>query len=347
MFLILFLAMNVEGMKDGNKIKLRQKKERNGKISLFLDKYDNGKRTYEYLRMYLTGNKKEDEITLAVAERICEERNKSIEVEFDCNNEIGRMTIHNFIDLYFVRYKAIKNIIPPTDKVSQLNKDYERIFTDKVRNGNYADSTKVTYIREFRAVKNRAIDLDGVPMFKSPKLKIKYAPKERVYLTMDELKRLGNIEIKDRHLDGNRRAFCFSCLTGLRVSDIRNLCWDNISEQDGYKRITFTQKKTKSTEYLDISNSAYRFLGNRGTGKIFDVKLWNKQLTRIMPLADIDKHITYHCARHTFAIMMLGLGVDIYTLSKLLGHSDIAVTQVYARILDQNKRSAVDLIPEI
>ena len=80
---------------------------------------------------------------------------------------------------------------------------------------------------------------------------------------------------------------------------------------------------------------------------MFPTDLCNERLERIIKKTTIKKHITFHCARHTFAIMMLGLGVDIYTLSKLLGHSDIAITQVYARILDKGKRSAVDLIPEI
>lgn len=63
--------------------------------------------------------------------------------------------------------------------------------------------------------------------------------------------------------------------------------------------------------------------------------------------AGIDKHITFHCARHTFAVMMLDLGVDLYTVSKLLGHKSIETTQVYAKILDKNKKAAVERIPTI
>lgn len=63
--------------------------------------------------------------------------------------------------------------------------------------------------------------------------------------------------------------------------------------------------------------------------------------------AGINKHITFHCARHTFAVMMLDVGVDLYTVSKLLGHKSIESTQVYAKILDKNKKAAVDKIPQI
>lgn len=329
-------------------VKLRKKKERTGKVSLFLDKYDKGKRTYEYLRMYLTGNKEEDEITLAVAQRICDERNKAEqdEKELKLNTEIRNCTIHDFVDAYCGSYKRIKLWINPSDKIRQICKDYERLFIEKISNSELNNTTKRNYITMFRVVKNKAIDMDAIPLYKSPKYKIKATPHERQFLSMEEVKEIANLK-----LEGNnnlvRNAFVFSCLTGLRVSDLKSLTWDNIKEQDGYKRIVFTQTKTKSREYLDISDNAYKFLGERKTGKVFPCNLRDYNLGKVMELTNIKKHITFHCGRHTFAIMMLGLGVDIYTLSKLLGHSDIAVTQVYARILDKGKRSAVDLIPKI
>ena len=60
--------------------------------------------------------------------------------------------------------------------------------------------------------------------------------------------------------------------------------------------------------------------------------------------AGIDKHFTFHTARHTFATMMLTLGADLYTTSKLLGHSDVQVTQVYAKIVNRKKDEAVNLV---
>ena len=66
-----------------------------------------------------------------------------------------------------------------------------------------------------------------------------------------------------------------------------------------------------------------------------------------MMRAGITKPITFHCARHTFAVLQLTLGTEIYTLSKLLGHSELKTTQVYAKIIDEKKREAVNKIPNI
>ena len=63
--------------------------------------------------------------------------------------------------------------------------------------------------------------------------------------------------------------------------------------------------------------------------------------------AGIKKHISFHTGRHTHATMLLSLGVDIYVVSKLLGHKSITTTQVYAKIIDKTKQEAVSRIPKI
>ena len=73
----------------------------------------------------------------------------------------------------------------------------------------------------------------------------------------------------------------------------------------------------------------------------------NPQLRKWAKMADVNKHITFHSARHTFATMLLTLGVDLYVVSKLLGHANVKTTQIYAKIVDQKKQEAVDKIPQM
>lgn len=183
----------------------------------------------------------------------------------------------------------------------------------------------------------------GVERFKEPE-------SDREFLTIDELRMLRKSIPPDKDLAD---AFFFSCLTGLRWSDIVKLRWREVQEWRAGTRIVFTQKKTGGLEYLDLNTQAAAMLGERGKpDDLVFPRLGPIQSARItiaawVRSAGIDKHITFHCARHTFAVMMLDLGVDLYTVSKLLGHRSIETTQVYAKILDKNKKAAVERIPDI
>lgn len=171
-----------------------------------------------------------------------------------------------------------------------------------------------------------------------------------MYLTIDEVRLLARTEC---HYPSVKRAFLFSCLTGLRRSDIERLKWKDVYTQDNFTRIIFNQKKTNGLEYLDLAPEAVELMGERGKpdDNVFDwihsPHVTNSTLREWCMGAGIKKHITFHSGRHTFAVMMLDLGTDIYTVSKLLGHREIGTTQIYARVLDKNKQAAVAKIPSI
>jgi len=83
---------------------------------------------------------------------------------------------------------------------------------------------------------------------------------------------------------------------------------------------------------------------------LFDIpayKTMRKHLKTWVEKAGITKKITFHCARHTFATILVSCGVDIYVVSKLMGHSDVTVTQIYAKLCDTKKDEAIDLISEL
>lgn len=173
---------------------------------------------------------------------------------------------------------------------------------------------------------------------------------ERSYLTHAELQRMQAAECR---LLGLKRAFLFSCLTGLRRCDIERLTWEQVAEEAGFVRIKFRQKKTRGLEYLDISPLAARLLGPRATARdhVFaDFHYSSHALKRLREWATsagVDKHITFHTSRHTFAVLLLATGSDLYTVQRLLGHRSIETTQIYAHIFDSQKREAVMRISQL
>ena len=148
-----------------------------------------------------------------------------------------------------------------------------------------------------------------------------------------------------------KTAALFSALTGLRFSDIEKMTWNELEHVEGQGYfIHFKQQKTKGIEVLPISEQAYQILGEKKqpTGKVFEGLQYsayqNRHLLKWLQAAGITKDITFHCFRHTFATLQLSGGTDIYTVSKMLGHRELKTTQIYAKIIDQTKRTAADKI---
>lgn len=170
----------------------------------------------------------------------------------------------------------------------------------------------------------------------------------RQYLTYEELDRLAQTESK---YDFLKKAFLFSCLTGLRWSDIHKLKWAEVQQIGERWRIVFHQKKTQGLQYHDISDQARGLLGDAkgGEDRVFPRLKYssyvNNELQRWMMKAGITKHISFHCARHTYATLQLHYGTDIVTLSKMLGHSELKTTMIYAQIMDAKRLEAASRIP--
>lgn len=188
-----------------------------------------------------------------------------------------------------------------------------------------------------------------------PKDKPSKLASNRSYLTMPEVRALAAVTPQNDYEKAILPAFLFSCFCGFRFSDVEELTWEIITTMsDGSKQFDLTQVKTKEKLYLPLSNNALKLMPAKRQAKEFD-KVFNlpkrcmiqKYLHKMIESAGIDKPITFHCARHTFATLNLAYGADLYTVSKLLGHKRVTTTQVYAKIVDESKRKAVDLIPAL
>jgi integrase len=358
-------------------------------ISLYLEIYKGtaitkeGKskilRDYEYLNLYLIdkptsiADKQINKDTLALAEKIKNKRQSEIDNgTYGFNSNQKKQT--NFIDyiqsLSNKRYESKGNfgnwesLVKHLKKFAGLNLTFNDVnvkfcedFRDYLNSAKTKSNQKLSsgsvssYYSKFRvtlkqAVKDKIILSNPSDDISTPKV----IEKQREYLTLDEIKALVKIECRYEVL---KRAFIFSCLTGLRWSDINNLIWNDVEITSDGCRITFHQQKTKGLQYLDISEQAKNYLGTQGNpfDRVFIGLKYssyaNVELTKWMLKAGITKDITFHCARHTFAVLQLSLGTEIYTLSKLLGHSEIKTTQVYAKIIDAKKKEAVNKIPDI
>ena len=220
----------------------------------------------------------------------------------------------------------------------------------KTKSGNLiSKATASSYFNKVRAVINDAF-AKGI-LTKNPLKQvkgIKADSTERTYLNIDEVRDLVKTDCR---YDVLKNAFLFSCLTGLRWSDINKLDWSEVSQFDGVHRITFNQKKTGTLQYLDIPPQAYSLMGQSGQGRVFQCLKYsaymNTELLRWSMAAGISKHVTFHAGRHTFAVSLLSNGVDIYTVSKLMGHSEVKTTQIYADIIDSVRKDAMHKIPDI
>lgn len=209
---------------------------------------------------------------------------------------------------------------------------------------NISQNTASTYFSVFRAALKEAFIDDYFTSDISAKIKsIPHKESRREYLTLDELNTLVETPCE---LDVLKRAALFSALTGLRHSDIQKLTWNEISLENDQAKINFTQKKTKGVEYMPMSKQALQLCGSVGlpTDLIFknltDSAWISRPLKKWIESAGINKKITFHNFRHTFATLQLSSGTDIYTVSKMLGHTNVKTTQVYAKIVDEKKNKA-------
>lgn len=378
--------------KSKDPVRLRSRKMASGNTSLYLDIYVGGKRSYEYLHLYLIPetSRKDSERnreTMRLAEtvraqrlldvqsgifgfggtckpgtdfldyfrRLCERRSRDGKQTGNWGN--WRSTLRHlegycrpgttFRDVTPEWVRGFKDYLDTATRVRQAHTRITTSYQDKPLSQN----TKQSYFNKLRACMHQAVE-DGI-IIQSPLRGVenfKTEEKERVYLTLDEVKAMAAGECRYPVL---KRAFLFSCLTGLRKSDIEKMRWSEVSRQGDYTRVIFRQKKTGGQEYLDISPQAVPYLGKKGQDgdlvfagfryssyMLVELKAWALR-------SGVAKNITFHSARHTFAVLMLDLGADIYTVQKLLGHKEIHTTQVYAHILDRKKQEAVSLIPDI
>ncbi|MGM9862612.1 MAG: tyrosine-type recombinase/integrase [Muribaculaceae bacterium] len=349
--------------------RLRTRKLADGRESMYIDVYTDGRRSYEFLHLYLLPANSRAAIaankeTMRRAEIIRQSREADATAgifrhaaKLTLRGVIGSITEAVSPSRRYSYRAAVAAALRYAEKgdinVSDINQvwlsDYTEWLRYEVRAGHYMQNTAEAYYKTLISLLRRAEAAGASVCHDAYRA---YAPKReetrREYLTISELRRLIDTPCANPTI---RNSFLFSCLTGLRYSDVMKLTWREVCDDADSCRIIFRQRKTGLQEYYNINAQARALLGVRGDEAACVFKKISQPyiyapLREWAQAAGIHKHITFHSARHTFATMMLTLGVDIYTVSKLLGHRNIATTQIYAKIIDKKKEEAVQLIPD-
>lgn len=352
-------------------IALREKVNSDNTKSLYLDIYHNGKRTYEFLQLLKViikpssplereqnkTNKKLAQKILAKRQQDLESSDWEITPAFRQNIDFTEF-FKAFKDKYKKKdlrvieacYKRFKSFLKESDiktlTAKQLTPSVVNEFKNYL-NDNLTGESPANYFKKFKLVINEALRQNI--LLKNPALDIKIKTTQGIkkhILTPEEVQLLVKVPVTNNEI---KKAFIFSLFTGLRFSDIKSLKWHNIDFNN--EILNIIQEKTNQKVSLNLHKSALNAIGKpkKPNDFVFDlpthtactkgVKHWVKK-------AGINKNITWHCARHSFATNLIYFGADVNTASKLLGHTSFRYTERYTHIVKSLKDKAISNLPE-
>lgn len=264
----------------------------------------------------------------------------------------GTMKNYYTTEKYLHRFLSKKRKVNDV-RLKQLNYAFVTDFEHFLRN--YRDSKKrlllgnngvMKHLERFKKMLNLAVKLEWMDKNPFNQFQLKYNKYDRQFLDEEELEQLESAEMGNERLERIRDCFVFSCYTGLSYVDVKELNSDNIVKGiDGNHWISTKREKTdkpvkvpllpKAREILEKYMQCPEMENKEGLLPISSNQKTNAYLKEIADSCDIDKNLTFHVARHTFATtVMLSNGVPIETVSKLLGHSKLSTTQIYARVVE-------------
>ncbi|AVR44258.1 integrase [Christiangramia fulva] len=229
-----------------------------------------------------------------------------------------------------------------------------RTYHPKHYHGTMSNNGAMKHLQRFRKMIRIALNLGWISNNPLKGYKIKMEKKEREFLTAPELASIENYATSVERLEIVKDLFVFSCYTGLSYCDLIVLNNSHLATIDDKKWILTKRAKTDTAVRLPLLKAPvdilekYRDHPRRGEDNLLP-RLSNQKLNSYLKeLADkckINKHLTFHMARHTFATTVtLTNGVPIETVSKILGHTRLATTQIYARVLDQKISQDMELL---
>ena len=257
-------------------------------------------------------------------------------------SHVKASTKNNRKSTYLILSK-FKETIRFCEMTSRLIYEFEQFLFE---NG-YNPNTIAKHMKHLRAFVNSAIDKGHIPIQNDPfrRYRIRTNEGKHAFLSPEELQSLENLELTGKNISlmHTLDAFLFCCYTGLRYSDFVNLAEENIRKINNEPWITLETIKTGAAVKLPLNllfeGKAWKLLKKykNNLKQFFAIKpnpTVNKELIRLGKLARIDKHFSFHTARHTNATLLIYKGANITTVQKLLGHRNISTTQIYSEIME-------------
>jgi len=353
-------------------VKLRKRKNKDGSTSLYLDIYENYRRRYEFLNecKLEAGSspavKAANKARLSLAEQIATKTALTMQAQdYSIKDSIKRQSLPvlSLFDAFLMGYKK---------KDARLVRAcYAKFRAFLAETSNTKVSTKSlskSLLIDFKAYLEDQLNGETpINYFKKLKMVLAYGvregyfdknPAEGIALTRQEGIAKEVLDYKEIRLLYNtpcgnetvKRAFLFCLNTGLRFGDVKDLTWSSI--QGGVLKIT--QNKTRKVASVNLNEVALALLELKSRKKanelVFDLPshtACNKLLATWCKRAGVSKHITWHCARHSFATNLIIYGGDVNTVKSLLGHSSYAYTIRYVREVEKLKVDAVHNLPSL
>lgn len=341
-------------------------------------------RKREYLKLYLWQaprtpiERQQNKETLALAKKIRFEKGQEL-LEEGVGYRLKKKTAVNLLD-YFNEFAQKANVADRlvlvgalnnfkdflSEKYPQFSKRIEAKNLSKEMIQNFVDylvdhhkgQGAETYYRRFKRLVNYAVEQGEIA--KSPCRGIT-TPRVDDVLAKDILSQEEMKKLFSTHYSGEnpeiRRAFAMTCLAGIRFCDIVGLSYSNVDYSN--KLLTFRQSKTQkhsssSGVTIPLNDTLMAIIGKKSKKATDDLifhlpssTMCLKALKRWTKKAGIDKHITWHCGRHSFATSLLSNGANIKVVSSLLGHSTLKFTEIYVRAVDKLKEEAINSLPDL
>jgi len=348
------------------KIKYRKRKN---DYALYLDLQRKDNRQTINLNSFVNGKISyliEDKAVLSLTHQ----QQRMYDEQFKLNNNKSLITKHKLQEMDLIDYiytisdkqkvkstkanwrSIIKHLKAFSEKdvirFNEIDRKFCLEFADYLRNI-VSPNTGNGYFAKFKQALYKSIEDGIIDNNPAARITIKKKSTYREFLTLEEIKKIYKTNFYKPVL---KNAFIFSCFTGLRFVDVKDIKFKDVTNSF----LIFKQHKTDEPLRIKLHSLAIKIIERQKTALkreedlIFDLPKYENcryNMHLLIKKSGIKKRITFHSGRHTFATMCLTYDVDLYTVSKLLGHTDIKHTQIYAKLIDKKRDAAIDKLPTL